>query len=68
VIDVDEDAGTLVVRKALDVAHGFRGYLRALEPERDLGAELLAERRAEAEREAADSLQAPEAEDVTTRT
>lgn len=49
VIDVEDDA--FVVRKATDVAHGFRGYLRDAEPERDLAAELLAERRAEVERE-----------------
>ena len=50
VIDVTDD--TFVVRKAADVAHGFRGYLRGLAPDRDLASELIAERREEAEREA----------------
>jgi AbrB family looped-hinge helix DNA binding protein len=50
VIDVDDD--TLVVRKATDVAHGFRGFLRDNAPGRDLAGELLDERRVEAEREA----------------
>jgi AbrB family looped-hinge helix DNA binding protein len=50
VIDVTDDA--FVVRKAADVAHGFRGYLRDLAPGRDLAAELIAERRIEANREA----------------
>jgi AbrB family looped-hinge helix DNA binding protein len=50
VIDVDDD--TLVVRKATDVAHGFRGFLRDTAPGRDLAGELLDERRVEAEREA----------------
>jgi AbrB family looped-hinge helix DNA binding protein len=54
VIDVDDDKDVFVVRKASDVAHGFRGYLRALAPGRDLATELIAERRAEAEREADD--------------
>jgi AbrB family looped-hinge helix DNA binding protein len=49
VIDVDDD--TLVVRKAAEVAHGLRGYLRDFEPSRDLAGELIAERRAEAEAE-----------------
>jgi AbrB family looped-hinge helix DNA binding protein len=53
VIDVRKD--TFVVRKAADVAHGFRGFLRELEPDRDLAAELAADRRAEAEREASGS-------------
>jgi AbrB family looped-hinge helix DNA binding protein len=52
VVDVDDEADTLVVRKASDVAHGLRGRLKNLAPERDLAAELLADRRAEVEREA----------------
>ncbi len=51
VIDVDDD-DRLLVRKASDVAHGLRGYLRATAPERDLASELIDERRVEAEREA----------------
>jgi AbrB family looped-hinge helix DNA binding protein len=48
---IEELDDHFVVRKASDVAHGFRGYLRDLEPETDLAAELLAERREEAARE-----------------
>jgi AbrB family looped-hinge helix DNA binding protein len=55
VIDVDDDEDTFVVRKATDVAHGFRGYLGASAPDRDLAAELIAERREEAEREEHDA-------------
>src|SRR5919204_1695074 len=50
VIDVDDKDDQLVIRRATDVAHGFRGYLAARG--RDLAAELLEERRAEAAREA----------------
>lgn len=51
VIDfADEDS--LVVRKATDVAHSHRGFLRGSTPDRDLAAELIAERRLEDEREA----------------
>jgi hypothetical protein len=50
VIDVDDDS--LVVRKATDVALGFRGFLRDTAPRRDLARQLLEERRVEAEREA----------------
>jgi AbrB family looped-hinge helix DNA binding protein len=53
VIDVREDA--FVVRKATDVAHGFRGYLRELAPEHDLASELIADRRAEAKRESSEA-------------
>jgi AbrB family looped-hinge helix DNA binding protein len=53
VVDVDDEAATLVVRKASDVAHGLRGrLLKNVAPGRDLAAELLADRRAEVEREA----------------
>jgi AbrB family looped-hinge helix DNA binding protein len=52
VIDVRDDEQTLVVRKATDVAHSLRGYLSAIAPDRDLAAELIAERREEADREA----------------
>jgi bifunctional DNA-binding transcriptional regulator/antitoxin component of YhaV-PrlF toxin-antitoxin module len=54
VIDVDDDEDTFVVRKATDVARGFCGYLSAVEPHRDLAAELIAERQLEAEREDAE--------------
>jgi AbrB family looped-hinge helix DNA binding protein len=50
VIDVDDEQDVFVVRKAADVAHGFRGYLGARG--RSLSDELLEERRAEAAREA----------------
>jgi AbrB family looped-hinge helix DNA binding protein len=50
VIDVDDDQ--FVVRKASDVAHGFRGYLQDVGPEHDLAAELIEDRRAEVQREA----------------
>jgi AbrB family looped-hinge helix DNA binding protein len=49
---IEELEDSFVVRKAAEIAHGFRGYLRDLEPETDLAAELIADRRAEAEREA----------------
>jgi AbrB family looped-hinge helix DNA binding protein len=49
---IEEEEDRFVVRKATDVAHGFRGYLREVEPGRDLAAELIAERREEAEHEA----------------
>jgi bifunctional DNA-binding transcriptional regulator/antitoxin component of YhaV-PrlF toxin-antitoxin module len=49
---IEEEEDRFVVRKAADVAHGFRGYLREVKPARDLAAELIAERREEAEREA----------------
>ena len=49
VIDVQEDA--FVVRKATDVAHGFRGYLRDAGPDLELAQDLLDDRRAEVERE-----------------
>jgi AbrB family looped-hinge helix DNA binding protein len=53
VVDVDDEAATLVVRKASDVAHGLRGrLLKNVASGRDLAAELLADRRAEVEREA----------------
>jgi AbrB family looped-hinge helix DNA binding protein len=53
VIDVDDDADVLIVRKATDVARSFSGYLRRAAPRRNLASELIAERRAEAERETA---------------
>lgn len=52
VVDVDDNEDTLVVRKATDVAHGLRGYARNVAGERNLAAELLAERRAEVDDEA----------------
>jgi AbrB family looped-hinge helix DNA binding protein len=48
---IDLDGGALVVRKATDVAHDLRGVLRRRAPDRDLAAELIADRRAEAARE-----------------
>jgi AbrB family looped-hinge helix DNA binding protein len=51
VIDVDDEHDGFVVRKASDVAHGFLGVFRASAPERDLAAELLEDRRAEAKHE-----------------
>jgi AbrB family looped-hinge helix DNA binding protein len=48
---IEETEDSLVVRKAADLALGLRGYLRDVEPGRDLAAELIAERREEAERE-----------------
>jgi AbrB family looped-hinge helix DNA binding protein len=53
VIDVDDEQNSLVVLKATDVAHGLRGFLGKSEPGRNLAAELLEERRAEAARDAA---------------
>jgi AbrB family looped-hinge helix DNA binding protein len=50
VIDVNEEDGHFIVRKAADVAHGLRGYLNA--GGRSLSDELIEERRAEARREA----------------
>jgi AbrB family looped-hinge helix DNA binding protein len=50
---IEEQEDGFVVRTAADVAHGFRGYLREIESGRDLAAELIAERREEARREAA---------------
>jgi AbrB family looped-hinge helix DNA binding protein len=52
VVDVDDEAETLVVRKARDVAHGLLGRLKDVGSGRDLAGELLADRRAEVEREA----------------
>ena len=52
---VVDDEDRLVVRKATDVAHGLRGYARHVAAERDLAAELLAERRAEVEHEAGEA-------------
>lgn len=52
VIDVADDEAGLVIRKASDVAHGLRGFVRGSKPDRDLAAELIEERRAEAERAA----------------
>ena len=49
---IEEEDDRFVVRKATDVARGLEGYLRHVEPARDLASELLAERREEAQREA----------------
>lgn len=56
---IEEQDDHFVVRKAADVAHGFRGYLRKVQPERDLAAELIAERREEAERDAKRGAEGP---------
>lgn len=52
---IEELEDSFVVRKAADIARGFRGCLRDLEPESDLVAELLADRREEAKREEEDA-------------
>lgn len=52
-LDLDEDGATLQVRTAGNVARAARGLLRDLAPGIDLAAELIADRRKEAEREAA---------------
>jgi AbrB family looped-hinge helix DNA binding protein len=52
-LDLDEDAATLQVRTAGNVARAARGLLRNLAPGVDLAAELIADRRNEAEREEA---------------
>jgi AbrB family looped-hinge helix DNA binding protein len=49
---IEEEEDRFVVRKAADVAHGFSGYLREVEPDRDLAAELITERREEVAHEA----------------
>jgi bifunctional DNA-binding transcriptional regulator/antitoxin component of YhaV-PrlF toxin-antitoxin module len=56
VLDVEVDHQTVQLRKAVDVARSGRGLLRDLAPNIDLAAELIEERRAEAEREAAGEL------------
>jgi AbrB family looped-hinge helix DNA binding protein len=48
---IEEMDDSFVVRKATDIAHGLRGYLRDLDPGADLSGELLSDRREEAERE-----------------
>jgi bifunctional DNA-binding transcriptional regulator/antitoxin component of YhaV-PrlF toxin-antitoxin module len=53
VLDVEKD--TLHLRKAEDVAQEARGLFRDLAPGRDLAAELIGDRRAEAAREEAES-------------
>lgn len=52
VLEVVEER-TLRIRKAADVANEARGLFRDLAPEVDLAAELIEDRRAEAERETA---------------
>ena len=52
VLDVVEE-DTLRIRKAADVAEESRGLLRDLAPGVDLAAELIEDRRAEAERDTA---------------
>jgi AbrB family looped-hinge helix DNA binding protein len=47
------EGDTLRIRKAADVAAEGRGLFRELAPELDLAAELVEDRRAEAERETA---------------
>jgi AbrB family looped-hinge helix DNA binding protein len=54
VLEMDE--ATVRLRKAADVAQSARGLLRDVAPREDLAAQLMEERRAEAEREGADEL------------
>ncbi|HET6643642.1 MAG TPA: hypothetical protein VFG93_10230 [Gaiellaceae bacterium] len=58
VLDVEDDGDETVIqlRKAADLARSGRGVLRDLAPDIDLAAELIEDRRIEAEREAADEL------------
>jgi AbrB family looped-hinge helix DNA binding protein len=53
---LEMDDVTVQLRKAVDVARSGRGLLRDLAPGADLAAELMEDRRAEAEREDADKL------------
>jgi AbrB family looped-hinge helix DNA binding protein len=55
---IEELDDSFVVRKATDIAHGFRGYLRDVDPGADLVSDLLADRREEAERETEDGARA----------
>jgi AbrB family looped-hinge helix DNA binding protein len=56
-LDFDEGEGTLLMRTADDVAQAARGMLSDLAPGADLAAELIEDRREEAERDnAEDSL------------
>jgi AbrB family looped-hinge helix DNA binding protein len=54
-LELDEDTATLRVRTAGEVARSGRGLLRHVAPGEDLTAELLSDRRAEAEQESAAS-------------
>ena len=56
VIDVETDEQSLQLRRASDVADAARGLLRDLVPGADLAAELIEDRRAQAERESAPEL------------
>jgi AbrB family looped-hinge helix DNA binding protein len=51
VLDLETEGETLHLRKAADVAQGGRGLFRGLAPGADLAAELLEDRRAEAQRQ-----------------
>jgi bifunctional DNA-binding transcriptional regulator/antitoxin component of YhaV-PrlF toxin-antitoxin module len=51
VLDVEVDDETVQLRKPADVARSGRGLLRDLARDVDLAAELIQDRRAEAERE-----------------
>ena len=53
-LDLDENEGTLQVRTAGDVAQAARGLLSDLAPGADLTAELIEDRREEAERDNAE--------------
>jgi AbrB family looped-hinge helix DNA binding protein len=50
-LDLDEDEGTLQLRTADDVAQAARGMLSDLAPGANLAAELIKDRREEAERD-----------------
>jgi bifunctional DNA-binding transcriptional regulator/antitoxin component of YhaV-PrlF toxin-antitoxin module len=52
---IEEHEDSFVVRKAADVARGFRGYLKGVESERDLAAELISDRREEMKHEEAEA-------------
>jgi AbrB family looped-hinge helix DNA binding protein len=54
VLEVDDE--TVRLRKAVDVALSGRGLFRDLAPGADLAAELIDDRRAEAERDDSDEL------------
>ena len=56
VLDVEQEDDAVQLRRAVDVARSGRGLLRELAPDVDLAGELIEERRAEAEREAASEL------------
>jgi AbrB family looped-hinge helix DNA binding protein len=58
--ELDEGGSAVELRTAADVARSGRGLLRNLAPGADLTAELIQDRREEAEREAASNAHASE--------